>query len=332
MKRKHKKIFGLFGLVLVAAVTAVAAFLPVPETLAADQGSFTDNISVRVISSAPNIGDIDGIEDGTVSIDGRHTVTIPYAGVESITVKIIYTDPDGNVVTTTLPTKIVDYEDGIATLTFDTLNGDYDLDGVTGMMDAWGYGDYEIEVIGIGPSGDPVGPKTVEFETDPVGGGTQIVKEEGAGEDGSDEYYLEVEYDNGEGGGIPGGADVDHLEVIILDENGNQVGDPLIIQAPETKVKIPFNTMGEGKYTFNITPYDANGNVIYKSPAFTLEYTYKKKPLPVPKTADTGGMMGNLNISKTDYIITGLIIFGIIGISAAVFITRHDKKAGNRRK
>ena len=133
MKRTHKKIFGLFGFIVVATVTVFAAFLPSPETLAADSSSFADDISLRVVSTAPSI-DVDGIEQDSVSPDGRRTVTIPYSGVESIVVKIKYTDEEGNEYVTTLPTKYVDYETGTATLTFDTLTGNYDLDGVTGGM------------------------------------------------------------------------------------------------------------------------------------------------------------------------------------------------------
>ncbi len=332
MKRTHKKIFGLFGLILVAAVTIFAAFLPSPKTLAADSGSFTDEISVRVTGSTPSI-DVDGIEQDSVSPDGRRTATIPYSGVESIVVKIIYTDEDGNEYVTTLPTKYVDYATGTATLTFDTLTGDYDLDGVTGGMVAYGYGDYEIEVEGYIGDSLVAGPIHVEFETNPIGDGTQIVKEEGAGDDGSDKYYLDVDYDNN--GEVPGGADVDRINIRIFNESGEEVTAPLTIVAPDTRVELPFAEWGEGKYRIEITAYDGSGNVIYKSPAYVFEYNYSPggdEPLPVPGTGDTGGIMGNLNISKTDYIITGLIIFGIIGVSAAVFISKHDKKAGNRRK
>ena len=329
MKRTHKKIFGLFGLVLVAAVTVFAAFLPSPRTLAADSGSFTDNISVRVTGAAPSI-DLDGIEQDSVSPNGRRTATIPYSGVESIVVRIIYTDADGNEHVTTLPTKYVNYETGTATLNFDTLTGEYDLDGVTGPMVAYGYGDYEVEVEGYIGDSRVAGPATVEFETNPIGDGTTITKEES---EGGDKYYLDVEYDvNKE---IPGSTDVDRISVRIF-KNGEEVTTPLTIVAPDTRIEIPFAEWGDGDYRIELTAYDINGEAIFKSPSYVLFYTYSSgggdEPIPVPATGDTGGIMGNLNISKTDYIITGLIIFGIIGISAAVFISKHDKKAGSRRK
>ena len=328
MKRTHKKVFGLFGLVLVAIVTVFAAFLPSPGTLAADSGSFTDNISVRVTGAAPSI-DVDGIEQDSVSPDGRRTATIPYSGVESIVVKIKYTDESGNEHVTTLPRKYVNYETGTATLDFDTLTGEYYLDGEGGSMVAYGYGDYEVEVEGFIGDSVVAGPIYVDFETSPIGDGTQVVKEEG---EGGDKYYLDVDYDAS--GEIPGGADVDRIGVRVFNENGEEVTAPLTIVAPDTRIELPFAEWGDGKYRIELTAYDANGNVIYKSPAYVLEYTYSSgdKPLPVPGTGDTGGVMGNLNISKTDYIITGLIIFGIIGISAAVFISKHDKKVSGRRK
>ena len=53
MKKTHKKILGLFGLVLVVAVTVFAAFLPAPKTQAVDTTTVTDTISVRVVGSTP---------------------------------------------------------------------------------------------------------------------------------------------------------------------------------------------------------------------------------------------------------------------------------------
>ena len=336
MKRTHKKIFGLFGLVMVAIVTIFAAFLPSPGTLAADSTHVTDNISVEVVRNNPTI-DIRGIQNDSVSPDGRHTATISYREVESITVKFTYTDPDGNVHVTTLPTKMIENVEGEIILSFNTLTGECNFDGVPGQIAEgnYGYGDYLISVEGVGEAGEPVGPKTVSFSTEPIGDGSRIVKEEGAGEDGDDKYYLEVDYDNGEGEEIPGSAEIDHLVVKIYDEDGNEVKiSPLIIYAPDKRIEVPFAEIGDGTYRFDITAFDKDGNVIGKDPAYSFYYTYvgnHNEPIPVPNTADTGGMMGNLNISKTDYIITGLIVFGIVGISAAVFISKHDKKTGLKK-
>ena len=46
---------------------------------------------------------------------------------------------------------------------------------------------------------------------------------------------------------------------------------------------------------------------------------------------NTGGLFGALNISKTDYLITGVIVFLLTGIFGAVFIAKRQKKISRRR-
>lgn len=355
MKKTHKKVFGLFGLVIVAAVTVFAAFLPSPGTRATTTAAVVDTIKVRVVGDTPSI-DLDGITPGAVLPDGTQTITIPYENVENVKIDVQYTDVNGNVYNFNLIDAPVNYATGELTATINFLTGEYTYSYTyydeadeqnhtitipsgtdpAPVMPHYGYGEYTFEVSGTGAGGVPTTPVEVPFEINPIGGGTSITVEKDA--EGNDHYYIDVDY-NTDGSGTSTDGQVAWMEVEIYKGTGDNkekitIDPPLIITAPATRVEIPFEQLGleDGTYTIEVTAYDANGNVIYKKPAFSFTYDYASGTIPVPHSADTGGMMGNLNISKTDYIITGLIIFGIVGISGAIWISRHDKKVANRRR
>ena len=46
---------------------------------------------------------------------------------------------------------------------------------------------------------------------------------------------------------------------------------------------------------------------------------------------DTGGVLGNLKIAKSDYLITGLMIFFLAGVSGIYFVAK-DRKKSKRKK
>ena len=351
MKKTHKKVFGLFGLVIVAAVTIFAAFLPSPTK--AVTTTVTDTIKVRVVGSTPAIS-ADGIESGEVLADGTQTITIPYENLENVKIDVKYVDANGNEYNFNLLDVPVNYAAGEMSLTINFLTGEYTYtytyyddateqevtvtvpgEGeATPIMEHYGYGEYTFEIGGNGYGGVPVTPVELPFGVSPVGSGTSIVVED---DNGTDRYYLEVDY-NGSGSETPGPGEVAWMEVEVYKGTGENkekvdIQPPLIIYAPATRIEIPFEELGleNGDYTIEVTAYDSDGNIIYKKPAFSFVYNYSGY-LPPARTADTGGMMGNLNISKTDYIITGLIVFGVIGISGAIFISKHDKKNASRRR
>ena len=81
--------------------------------------------------------------------------------------------------------------------------------------------------------------------------------------------------------------------------------------------------MPTGNYTVEITAYNAEGELLYGKPYYTSVY-YEAIPVP-----DTGGMFVGLNISKTDYLITGLIIFSVTAVLGFVFVA---KGRGNKNR
>ena len=330
MKKTHKKILGLFGLVLVVAVTVFAAFLPAPKTQAADTTTVTDTISVRVVGSTPVVN-LSGITPGAVVTSGSQEVDITYENIEKLLATLKYTDVNGNVTEQKLLDNVfVGYIAGVSDISLDLANGTYSytyqyyVDGggtatATGSGDllGYGYGQYVFTASGDSVEGVPA-ESSVNFSYVPVAASVT--------QDGS-KVSIDLDYD--ETGGT-GTGQVDKVVINIYDENGNPVGPSPVTMTPlNANYTFDMSDYGlpSGTYTVSVQAYDVNGVKLYKP--FEVQFYYEARQTPVP---DTGGIMGDLNISKTDYIITGLIIFSVVGISGAVFISRHDKKTGNRRK
>ena len=82
------------------------------------------------------------------------------------------------------------------------------------------------------------------------------------------------------------------------------------------------NSIGDGKYKFNIEAKDASGKTLFKYKAAEIEYLSPESP-DVPKT---GGFLNDLNLSHTDYLVTGLIIFGIFTAFAIAIIHKQGRR------
>ena len=109
--------------------------------------------------------------------------------------------------------------------------------------------------------------------------------------------------------------DVVAYEIEVFDENGNPVITPIRQEVDESgniNFVLPLDDLDlpAGLYTITVTGYDEDGNVVY------IAYTYVRFT-PIPEVPDTGNLLRTLNISKSDYLTTGLIIFGfsvVIGL------------------
>ena len=303
MKKTQKKILGLLGLTTVGVVTAVAATLPGPEASAIS--SVTDTITVRVVSDAPNV-DVLEPKDGEVTSQANQTIKFNYENVNQIRVTLKRKDKDGN----EMPPQVFDFVSdgtpGSDSLSFDLTGPEY------------GYGEYTIIISG--QNGQSVkDEETIRFTFLPV-----IVDAEPDEETG--DAIVDLDYDKENN-------NIDHFGIEVTDENGNVVmkPSPIIVKVPETEAVLPFseNDLPAGKYIIATTAYDAAGNALYTT--YQVFFVYKptdKEPVPVP---DTGSLFQNLNIAKSDYLITGLIIFFMVGLAGAFYILR-DKKSTNKRK
>lgn len=315
MKKTPKKLLGLLGLLVVVAITIVAAALPNPEASATS--SVTDTITVRVVGAAPNV-DVTGIESGDTTTTALHNININYEVVDRVSVILKHTDKDGNVTTYTLADFSVDYVPGNLPL---NLN----------LLDYGGYGNFEIIATGEGVDG-VTDESHVSFTFLPAIGMIEDDEETG-------NTILDLEYDAV--GGTETG-EVDSLEINIYDKDGNLVTpqSPIHVNAPDKQVILPFDGLPDGDYTIEITAYNSNGEELYKE--YIVSYHYGGDVI-VPDTGgpdsdssagapDTGGLFGGLNISKADYLATGLLIFFLAGIGGIIFISRREKRTTKRKK
>ena len=307
MRKTHKKVLGLLGLVLVVATTVFAATLPGPEASAVTN-SVTDTITVRVVGAVPDVN-IKNIENGEVLVAPLKSFGIDYENVDTVTVTLQYTDKDGVVHTYPIDSLVPDYVAG---------SGEYNLD-----LDAegYGYGEYVLTVRGIGYDG--VSDEDIrKFSYYPLY--AEATEDEETGN-----YNLDLTYKADDG--TEDGGKVAKIEINVYDENGKLVEkmSPIKVTPPTTQVKLPFADLGlpSGKYTVAVSAYDKEGEKLYKDFLLTIDY----EAITVPKTADTGGLFQSLNISKMDYLATGLIIFFLVAIGGVVFIAKTGKKKAPAR-
>ena len=308
MKKTKKRVLGLLGLVLVIITTIFAAFLPGPEA-SAEGGitSVTDTISVRVVGSVPDILNVKPI-NGSVFIYPDQDLSFDYENVEYLTITIRYTDKDDVEHIIPLlekddPESFVDYIPGSYSTPLDLLAEDY------------GYGEYRVEIVGIGFN-DVKDFETVEFALYPV------VGEANEADDGK--VYLDLQYDTEN-------ENINTIGINIYDENGSLVNvlSPITVNAPDMRVELPFaeNNLPTGNYRIEITAYNAEGEALYKP--YITYYYYEMIPVP-----NTGALFSNLNISRTDYLVTGSIIFFLAAILGIVFIVkgRSNKSRLNKKR
>ena len=309
MKKTPKKLLGLLGLLVVVAITIVAAVMPNPEASATS--SVTDTINVRVVGVAPNV-DIIGIESGETTTTAPHDIKVTYEVVDKVSVTLKYTDKDGNVTTQVLADDVVDYVAGEYIFNLDLRD--------------YGYGDYEIIASGEGVDG--VKDETITaFSYVPVTGAVSEDPETG-------NTVLDLDYDPYDESGV-GTGEVDSVVINVYDEDGNLVTplSPIHVNAPDKQVPLSFDGLPEGNYTIELIAYNIDGEELYKK--YLLTYYYPGD-IVVPETGtpdapDTGGLFGRLNISNADFLATGLLIFFLAGICGVVFILKKDRKSNKRK-
>ncbi|MBR3329077.1 hypothetical protein IKG29_00910 [Candidatus Saccharibacteria bacterium] len=313
MKKTQKKAFGLLGLLLVVAVTIFAAIIPEPEASAVS--SVTDTVEVRVVGNGPHV-EFTNPEDGSVFVTPEHSVPYIYDGAETVIIKIEYIDTDGNPHEYTLDTIDADFSTGSGTI-------DLDLSGP-----GYGYGDYVITITGE-REGDFPSEDSFSFTYSPV---VASLEEES----GDDNATLNLYYDDDS-------EEIDYFEIIIYDENGDEVARiPAInVTPPIETVILPFadNEVPGGTYYISVIAYNEDDEALFEP--FWLTYVYEPKseptPTPTPKpepdsesdsivVPNTGGLMGGLNISRSDFLITGLIIFFFVGIGGILFTVKGRRK------
>ena len=309
MKKTQKKILGLAGLLAVSAMTVVAVLMPGPGALAATSTSMTDTLTVRVVGEAGNIT-IKHPTNDQILVNPDQSIDYDFEHIETVTATLEYTDLDGN-------THTIDL--GTFTHTFSP-EGRFGSNSIPINLADYGYGDFVVKLAGMGDDEVPV-EKFVEFSFAPVTG-------EANQDPNTGDVVVDLDYDTDN-------EDIDHIQINVYDKDGNLIESlsPTNVPRPQTSVTLPFvgNEIPDGLYTIEIIAIDDAGEPL--APPYYTDVDYKTPVIPVPDAGgesapNTGGFFVGLNISKTDYLVTGLIIFFIAGISGIVFVTkgRQGKK------
>lgn len=299
MRKTHKRILGLFGLAIVFAMTIYAAWLPGPDAMAA--GSLIDTITVRVVSAGPNI-DVVTPESGFTTTDSVKEITYNYENVNTITATVMVTGIDGSSHTYILETFTPGDSVGTRTISLD-------------MKDPrFGFGEYVITITGANTDTGGEDGDSISFTHIPVT--TEITEDKKTGE-----VNAVLDYDETD-------PSIKKIEINIYDKDGNLIEgiSPIIVDAPTKIVALPLAEYGleAGDYIVTTTALGEDGEPLYDDYEVDLNY----KVIDVPTTdgvdvPDTGGLFGRLNISRGDYLITGLVIFFLVGITGLFFIARR---------
>ena len=242
-------------------MTTIAATMPAPGVSAIDTVSVPDVISVRVVSDTPDVS-VDGLEDGSESVSPILDFDVNYsAGVDTVVVKIIYTDEDGETHEKTIDAFAPDYTSGTRPESVNIRGMEAD-DGTI-----FGYGDYELEVIGTGYEG-ATDREVIEFSYLPV-----VINETGADTLGNP--FIQIEAD-----GEPDGPVVE-TAVNVYDSDGNLVYGPITVPTNDdgtpVEIKIPFAELGlpSGDYTVVGQGKDENGDDVGNPYVYAISYTEK---------------------------------------------------------
>ena len=309
MKKTHKQIFGCFGLGLVAAMTAVAIALPSPQASAIS--TVTDTLQVRVVGDTPmadtpvatdSHGNI--IEQGSEISYPILNFTTNYENVEYLRFNLTYTytNPDGTTSTKVYENifdeRFTDYYPGTAEDSLDLTDEMFNING------SHGYGHYTLEAIGVGYAGAE-DSKPFEFSFAPF---------DASAEQNSSTGMIDVNVDN---------INKDEVKTIEIYDGDKKIGTVMVGEGgsdDEIFKYIPTDTTTERDIHITIVAKDADGNIIYISKVIIVHFD----PLKVPHSGapDTGGLFKDLNISREDYLITGLIVFFIVGIVGLGVVAR----------
>ncbi len=300
MKKTQKQIFGLFGLGFVAAMTFVAATLPAPGASAINE--VTDVVTVTVVGNNSEII-ITNPTGNVTELNPDQDLEFTYQNVDEVKIKLTFRGIDGTTQT------IEDYQVYHPTETAGSATLALDFDSL------FGFGEYQFDIVGTGTGAPAENSILINY--------VPIIPKVDVDEDGV--TIGETEYATDEEGNP---KVIDHISVDVYPDGGAEAlnKDPFVITPPEKSADIPMEELSGGKsgtYIVRFSVYDEEGNLIYY---IDVPYTYEYVPVP-----DTGAFFNNLNISKEDYLTTGLIIFFIFAIVGFGIVAR-DRNSGKNNK
>lgn len=326
MLKNKKQLLGLAGLVAVGIMTAIAYTVPAPDAAAIESapGYECDNsiegkecantgndVNINVVVSEPTSSAIIATpKDNSFTVDPIIGISTNYSQVTSIEYELYYNGKDGNETPKLIYSTTFNPTDESGMHAFNVDLADY----------AEGYGQYTLKTKGASINGAKPYEDTATFNYEAIIASVNPTPAENG------DPIIDIE----------AGKAVDKVIVYIYDEKGNPIkdkdGNDLAIEVnvsdidPNTgkvNVKVPFeeNGLPGGNYTAVVAAQDEDGEILS---LITLPLTYK----PVtPDTPNTGFVLGDLNITRLDYILTGLLAFGLVAGFALYLIFRKDRRS-----
>lgn len=296
MKRTKKQLLGFTGLAAVGIMTAIAYGVPAPNASAATQNT---TVNVQVTEGNPN-NIFASPRDGSETVSSLVNVVTNYSQAKRLDFYLTYKDESGNTQRVDLPSYSPANDAG-------TYN--FDLD-----VSPYGFGEFVLHTSVTGLDNVTRETDTVSFTY------SAMIIDTNQGVDDKKNPIVSVEI----------GSSIEKVVVAIFDKDGNPAfvdenGNVVNIELnrsdidPATGkilVALPFEKYGAkaGTYAVVFSAYDKDNKLVSMQTAF-VDYS----PL-TPDTPNTGMLsIGDLNISRVDYLVTGMIAF-CAAVGLAVFL------------
>lgn len=328
MRKTKKQLLGLAGLVAVGIMTAVAYAMPTPDAAAAEQTTYECNdndadpsndcakgdsgaqVQVVISEGTPSVSNTSP-QDGSMLSDPIVKIAGTYSQVTQIDFYLTYTKNNG-----TGSDGIVRRVNLSPYIPATTEAGTYAFDAD---LTPYGQGDYTLHVSAKGYNGSDTSDTTsfsyramtveVDPETTPNGDPSVDLTIDQT----IDKVYVQV---------------YDKDNPLFKDENGQPLSievsrDDIDPATGKIKVHLPFEANGAkaGEYTVVAVAYDENGDIVSM---VTTPLNYKPVVPDVPNTS--AGFFADLNITHIDYLLTGLIVFGLVAGFALYLVCRKSRR------
>lgn len=320
MQKRTKRFLGACGLVGVLAMIAVACALPTPDAMAKESNT-TITVTVNDGSPAPYVHFVSPA-DGSIINQKLLKVKATASNVASVGYSLSCTKANGE-----------QFQETIKTLPGDQAQEfEYDISGLSTSQ-----ADCTLRADATASDGKVANDVTTfKYRS----------------------LYVEIKDETAENGDpiadVRMSDDVYLLMLQVYDKQGNPVfvtkdgkEEPLMIgrdqfnmDTLQLDVVLPMEKYGAlaGEYDLVVVAYGQDGKTVVSMNTNRFTYDPGKAPVnpedpdgdgsgtTVPDVPGTGSIFGDLNISRVDYILTGLIAFGIMVAFAIYLAFRKNRR------
>ena len=278
----------IFGFLGLLTVVAMTVIATAIPSPGASANSMTDTINVRVVGSVTNVK-FKKPSENTITTNDVISFAFDYENASSARLALSYTNKNGDTVSLPDYESYPDLDYGAG-----TENGSFNIPA-----HGLSYGKYVLSLYAKGAEGTEVFYDSVSVEYIPV-----IAEAEQNEDDGLVDLDL---------------SDfTDEVEKVDIYVDGELIATVDKNDFDET-VKLDFGERTSGEYKIEVIAKDAENKTLYKAYEINVHYEGLEAP-------NTGFFFQGLNISKEDYLITGLIIFFVFGVVAFGIVARGSKR------